>query len=215
MIERAREAAVLARLHEQYSRQGYAFSLTPPQHLLPSFLGDFRPDAIALQGNGGIVIEIKRNRQDRDRPTLPEIARRFQGHPDWRFEILYTSDFDRSGLNPVPPERIEAAVRETNDLAATGHASAAFLLGWSALEAITRRLLPSDRPEARGPISPNELIEVLAREGLIDQPSARELRDLIDLRNSIVHGDLSVEVDESAIATILRILQGLLYEVQQ
>src|SRR3954469_15454381 len=119
------DAAVLARLQERYAREGYTFLADPPRRLLPTFLGDFRPDAVALHGNGGVVIEIKRGRQNRNRLPFREIARRVRANPDWRFEVFYTDDVQEFGS--ASPERIEAVVREVDELAASGHASAALV----------------------------------------------------------------------------------------
>src|SRR5688572_10891025 len=82
------ERLVLDRLREQFESDGYEFVVHPVS--LPSFLGDYRPDAIALKGNGGVVIEVKSRRHSGADKRLSELTRLFVDQADWRFDVVYS-----------------------------------------------------------------------------------------------------------------------------
>jgi hypothetical protein len=57
--ERLLESNALKNLQKLSEERGLKFYLNPPREIVPDFLGDYRPDAIALGPEGGIIIEMK------------------------------------------------------------------------------------------------------------------------------------------------------------
>jgi len=191
----AREDAVLARLRERYEGQGYSFFAHPPRDIVPQFLQNYRPDGLALKGDGGVIIEIKHSNSDRSRTPLPEIARRIEGQKEWTFQVFVAEDaLDDDPVRPPSMHRLVEELSEIDRLIGADHLRAAFILEWAALEAATRasEAQPGTPKPAMGP---GQLVETLASGGLVGQEEARRLRKLARIRNAVVHGDLSATVD--------------------
>jgi hypothetical protein len=177
----AREDAVLARLRERYEGQGYSFFAHPPRDIVPQFLQNYRPDGLALKGDGGVIIEIKHSNSERSRTPLPEIARRIEGQKEWTFQVFVAEDaLDDDPVRPPSMHRLVEELSEIDRLIGADHLRAAFILEWAALEAATRasEAQPGTPKPAMGP-----------------GEEARRLRKLARIRNAVVHGDLSATVD--------------------
>jgi uncharacterized protein YutE (UPF0331/DUF86 family) len=206
----ARERAVLEILREKYEDDGYSFFAYPPASVVPGFLQDYRPDAIAVRGEERVVIEI-RQRSQRSEPRLSRIAERFAAHPDWRFVVVYPDDVvpDLESLGLSSAAEIEAQLREAEQLSRAKHHRAAFVLGWAIIEALARALQGGKERDSSVSRSPRELVEILERNGFIGFEDGRRLRDLVRLRNATVHGDFGVAVDQSAVEQLLQVARRL------
>jgi uncharacterized protein YutE (UPF0331/DUF86 family) len=210
----SKEHIVLERLRDRYEHQGYSFYTHPPRELLPSFLGPYRPDAVAMKGNEGIVIEIKDRVIDKAQPRLSELARLFAGQSKWRLSIV-TLDASQGEelIRASSRERIEKTLIEIEQLSQAGQRRAAFVLAWAAWEAAGRTLLARQTNKAVGPLAPNQMTETLTQEGLLDEDSARRLWDLARIRNAIVHGDLDREVDQQSVESLNAATRHLLQQM--
>jgi hypothetical protein len=201
MVEpRVRESRLLDLLGQRYEERGYAFFKYPPREMLPEFLRDYMPDAIALGPKDNVVIEVKSGRSEKN---AKQIARLFKEQEDWRLDLVFADDVNAS--DPVFPsparETIEAAIMQARKLNANGFAQAALVIAWGALEAAAR--LHDEQKQHRSK-SAQSLVEYLEREGLIDFETAKELRSIGELRNRLVHGDLAADAPEGAFSLILR-----------
>lgn len=207
-----REDVILERLRERYEREGYRFFAYPIRDLIPPFLAGYRPDAIALREKGGIIIELKAGDSPSRDHRLAEIARRFEGQTDWTFKIFVDNQFNEPESLPEAASEDEIAVQlaEIDELTSSGHIRAAFVLGWAALEAATRRLLQKDAKWAERPMRPSDIPELLAHNGHVDQLDARRLRDLVALRNATLHGDLKRRVDREDVTLLQRTVRSLI-----
>lgn len=205
---RSREYALLAPLRSHFEQRGYDFFERPSGEVVPSFLGSYRPDAIAFdRAGGGVVIEIKSAPGPRSSQSLSEIAKRFHEHKDWTFQVLYEArdqdqeqEYRASGLEPI-----RAGLLELDSLSAGHLYRPAFLFAWSLLEAVGREL----DPEKRQPVTARELIEWMTREGFIGQDTSRALRDLVPLRNAVAHGDLSQTVGPGEVLAVMTPVRDL------
>jgi len=204
-----RERAILDLLKERYEDEGYAFFVYPAPSLVPTFLDDYRPDAIAVGQGGGVVIEVKGGRN----PSVgasPRIADLFKDQGKWKYVVVYADDYPPEALLPLPSsQEVKLRLREVERLAKGGHLSAAFLLSWSALEAAARlaQTQPGDRvTRAR---SAAQLVESLERDGLVDFETGAKLRQLVNARNALVHGDLSRTVPERDVEVLVAAIQEL------
>jgi uncharacterized protein YutE (UPF0331/DUF86 family) len=211
-----RERVILERLQERYEREGFDFYIYPPRDLLPQFLGKYRPDAIALKGNEKIVIEIKGRGTEQSPLRLSDLAKLFQQQQDWRLVVFNVEDFDRDAdIRAYGHDEIEEALREVNHLFSAGQLRAAFVLGWATLEAAARALLERHLKEKVRPISANQMSEMLGTEGLVDQNSAKTLRDLSRVRNALVHGDLAIDINQRSIDSLNNIIRSLLNRLRE
>ncbi|SIQ47712.1 hypothetical protein SAMN05880561_103128 [Rhizobium sp. RU33A] len=182
----------MGRLRERYQEQGFDFIPNPRREELPDFFGAYRPDAIALKPGLNVAIQFLRPRMASLALSLDEIRRLFIDHPDWQLVVSH-GEVDPL-MSDVLPAASEASIRiqlkEMEDLGRTGQSRAAFVMGWSLLEAVLHRL---DDEGNRRPRKPGTVLESLARLGYLSPELEVRLRPLVLLRNRIVHGDISAE----------------------
>ncbi|MCJ2133317.1 hypothetical protein MKK69_04435 [Methylobacterium sp. J-026] len=204
-----RERRVLDLITSRLKAEGYDVFTQPARGLLPAFMRDYQPDAIALGRPRNIAIEVARD-DTAARPKAAALSERFAQSPDWELRIVYAPE--GSDDRPVPGvtrDEIPAALARVETLLAADHPEAALLLGWSVLEAIGRLLLPGavSRPQPAG-----QLLERMALEGVVTPDEADRLRQLANLRNQIAHGALRVRVPREAVAELMAILRTVLAE---
>lgn len=201
MVElRVRESRLLDLLGQRYEERGYAFFKYPPRDLLPEFLKDYLPDAIALGPKEKVVIEVKSGRGGK---SARQIARLLKEQEDWRLDLVFAEELDPCDPVLARPERegIDAAIHQAQTLKEKGFAQAALVMAWSALEASARLYDEEEKHRSR---SAQSLIEFLERLGIIDFEKAKALRVVGELRNRLVHGDFQADIPEAALGLVLR-----------
>lgn len=196
------ERQFLESLRPQYEDKGYEFVVGPSSSDLPEFFGTYQPDAIAVRTAHKVAIEVKSRSVPANEVSIQRIRRLFQGHPDWHLTIAYIGG-EPVHVDSLPievPTSVLARLHEANDLVAVGHLRAAFVSAWSLLEAS----LNSVHPNAdKRPRTPGTVIQALAMNGNISSEAERSLRSLVQLRNRIVHGDLTAEPTKDDVAAVL------------
>ncbi len=208
------EQVLLGRLKETYESGGYEFLIEPPQDVLPTFLRGqrYRPDAIALRGEGGIVIEVKVSKASHASPTLARISELVRSNPGWDFKVYYIADeteMGREALRPADLSVLQSGRNEARELWRLGHQRAALLLIWSVFEAALRRALAqAGIAISRKPTQ--NLLEEAAMNGLIAVRSASHIRHVMKVRSYISHGEFSVDVTEQDFKAISDALDELL-----
>lgn len=205
------EAEFLATLRDRYEAKGFSFEVEPARQNVPPFLGTYVPDAIARKPGENIAIEVRQRRSHATDLTLQEIRRRFAGQPDWTFVVAYTGDDALKALTIPASSRsaIRDRLQKVRALEAQGEHRAAFILGWSLLEA---SLLSIESESVARPRTPGTVVQTLAMLGLIDPDLERQVRPLILLRNRIVHGDLAAEPSPDEVGVILSAVEEALLE---
>jgi len=205
MVEpRIRESRLLDLLGQRYEERGYAFFKYPPKEVLPAFLRNIRPDAIALGPDDNVVIEIRLGNET----GAAKIAQLLKEHAKWRLDLVSAGEPDIADPVLASPSQglVNYAVAQSRSLEEKGFAEAAFLIAWSALEAAARLQDTKNRHRSR---TAQGLIEFLEREGLIDYETANALKPLAHLRNRLVHGDFEAKVPQGAQPLILRTAEEL------
>jgi uncharacterized protein YutE (UPF0331/DUF86 family) len=206
-----RERLVLERLKETYEQKGYEFFSEPTDDLLPPFLRGYRPDAIALKPHEGVVIEVKfGNHPGRDR-RLESVAALLAEQTGWHLKIYVEQPRaeETLSIDAPTPDQIEAWIGESERLAMEGHERAAFLLAWSVLEAIARVRASEQGIVPLRLVSPAGAVQSLEMSGYIDEQAGQDFRNMVNLRNRIVHGDLAAEVGRSAVEGLIHRLREL------
>ncbi|EKF58165.1 MAG: hypothetical protein ACK4HG_15915 [Agrobacterium albertimagni] len=185
------------RIREAYVKQGFRFIEHPGSEELPSFFGGYRPDAVALKTGQNVAIQFMQSRKGQQGLSFEAISRLFVGQPDWRFVVSYGgADPQASSALPIASEAaIRKQLNDLRDLGQKGQRRAAFVMGWSLLEAALHRV---DEDADHRPRKPGTVLESLARLGYLSPEREVQLRPLALLRNRIVHGDITSEpsVDE-------------------
>lgn len=207
-----REGVMLERLRESYERQGYEFFVHPSGDLLPTFLQGYRPDAIALKSGDRIIIEVKVGNQPSWGERLSELAARVKGQPGWHIKVHSAQPRAEDSLDLQTQARdiIRSRLQEIEELALTGQSRAAFVMGWSVLEAVVRDIASERGIDAGRPFSSGGLVQFLEMQGMVDAGAGQLLRQQAHLRNLVVHGDLSTEVSPGAVTALISLIGDLL-----
>ncbi len=208
-LESETEDQFIERLRARYEENGFTFIVHPERAKLPDFLGSYIPDALAQKPGHNVVIEVKRRPTGSTERALKDIRRLFDGCPDWQFQVVFM------GADPLQPVTIPAAgtaairsrVSEIRALMVEGHLRSAFVMAWSLLEAALRN---SSREIATGPLTPGTVVQTLAMNGYIEPELERRMRDLVTLRNRVVHGDLAAEPAVADVELILSAIEATL-----
>lgn len=199
------ESDLLEAVLSRYEAEGFEVYTQPSASVLPAFMKGFRPDAIAVNGPKKVAFEIKNSRSGI--AALKKIQKLFSEHPDWELNVLYLSPRASTiSLNAISHGAIAQTITEVEQLRLTGQYSAALMLGWSALEAIARSILPErlDRPQP-----PGSLVEALANEGLLTPSEASIVRRIAPTRNAVAHGQLYPNPAPKRIDELISVLHTL------
>ena len=195
-----------------YRDKGYDVLIEPQGDQLPDFLQAFRPDLIAHKGAEHIVVEVRTRGQVSDFPQVNELAKVVRNESDWRFQLFLMgpeNSFFVDGASPLTVEEIRSKRKEVALFFQNGHLEAAFLMGWSLVEAILRVLAVIEGIEAET-ATPDYLLKQMAFEGIIARETYHELKHAQKTRDAIAHGfkssQLTVETVQELIALIDEIL---------
>jgi uncharacterized protein YutE (UPF0331/DUF86 family) len=200
------DTLVLENALSRYAEEGYEVFVHPSSSVLPAFMRDYQPDAVALRRDKNIAIEVVRPWPGRS-DKVDQIQKLLAPHSDWELQVLYVSP--RTAEPPLAiasQQEIENALHRVSELKTNGHRLPALVMAWAAFEAIGRALLPDrlGRPQ-----TPLRLVEALAFEGYVTPREADLLRAAIPVRNAAVHGRLDVDIDDSRLAQIITAVQHL------
>jgi uncharacterized protein YutE (UPF0331/DUF86 family) len=190
--------------------QGYNLIRLPSSENTPDFLGQYRPDAIAVGRKPSLIIEVMQKGHRSSAMKIERIRKLVEEQPDWQLEILFLGASSET-LQQASNEMIENTLQGAKDIA-DKEPRAAFLLLWATLEAIMRRLEPQ---RSQKPQSPGRVVEVLAGQGFIAPSQADEMRRLIQTRNRIIHGELGVIPKVKEVNYLSDTINGLLQLIKQ
>jgi hypothetical protein len=214
MTSHSRASQVLAKVAEDYRRRGYDVDVEPRGTRLPEFLDGFQPDMIARSPADSVVVEVKVGTHTSVAERFREVAARVNNQPGWRFSVVFVNPDRPDQISAAPPPAPLSVLQERaqngDALFQAGQSEAAFLLFFSALEGVLRRLgqraqLPLES------LPPSTLIRELYSAGEIDRAQFESLIRFLPIRNQLVHG---FRLEESLDVEQLRLLvQALLAEV--
>ena len=208
-LESETEGQFLEGLRARYEDSGFAFTVQPERAKLPGFFGSYVPDAVAQKPGHNVAIEVKNRPTPSTERALKDIRRLFDGRPDWHFQVVFV------GADPLQPATIPVAgapairsrINEIRALIDQGHVRSAFVMAWSLLEAALRTL---DSKITTSPLTPGTVVQTLAMNGAIEPDLERRMRDLVTLRNRVVHGDLAAEPAIADVELILSAIEATL-----
>jgi hypothetical protein len=208
-LEKETEAQFIEGLRDRYEEQGFTFTVHPARASLPDFLGSYIPDAVAQKPGRNIAIEVKRRSGPDTERALRDIRRLFDGRPEWQFQVVFmgADPLQSMTIPTVTTASIRPRINEIRALIVQGHLRSAFVMAWSILEATVRAL---DGRGETGPLTPGTVVQTLATNGWIEPEMERRMRDLIALRNRVVHGDLAAEPARADVELILSAVEASL-----
>lgn len=209
MSETGSEEQVLQREIARLESEGYDVFVHPRAPLVPEFLGNYVPDAIATGNGKKIVLEVARSLKN-EGEKLREVAARFAKQREWELKVLLVTPTASGDTLPVQSRQaIDGALEEIGRLQEVKALRAAFLLAWATLEAEGRVSIEGrfDRPQ-----TPGRLVEVLSQEGLLTPTDADRIRALSEKRNRLIHGDLGIEITSEDLQRLVGVLRQLAAE---
>ena len=207
----ASESDVLQSLVPQYEAEGFDVYVNPSPSILPPFMKEHRPDAIALRPDKKIAIEVIRSEQASSH-KMRRLQSLLSDHADWELRVFYISSMtNEKAIEIASASAIQSSIERTARLISDGYRVPALIMAWATLEAIGRALLPD---QFRRPQTPARLVETLAAEGYLTPVEADQLRAAIPARNSAVHGSLAPDISDGQVNGIVAILRTLAGSVQ-
>lgn len=215
MNVKVREDAILEGLRQKYESIGYQFFAHPVAEMVPPFLGSYVPDAIAIGPKDKLIIEVKsRAHREQDR-ALNDIAKKVGEFPEWKFLVFFDSEASQEDAGVVTEVQLRDQINRVRTLMNTEDQDLAFIVAWATLEAALRLLRVRQARSTPRYTSPNQLVETLATEGLVDTNIARRLRDLVKQRNAIVHGEPTSEVERVNVFLLMQIIENVVELIRQ
>lgn len=200
------EAMLLESVLPDLEAEGFEVFTHPSPPILPAFMRDHSPDAIALRSDKKLAIEVLREGAPSNR-RLDRLRELFSEHKDWELRVYWVSPSNiRKAIEGVSGDVIEQSITAIEELAAAGRAKPALLMAWATFEAIGRAILP-DRLQR--PQTPGRIVEVLAAEGQITPTEADHLRRLAESRSHLIHGGLETSVSEADLQRFVDVLKTL------
>jgi hypothetical protein len=203
------EVTFLESLRSEYENKGYSFIIHPSRSDLPDFFATYEPDAVARRPGHNVAIEVKSRATPTVQLSLQRIRQLFEGRPDWQLRVAYMGS-DAAGVRRLPVPSRTAVLDRTKDierLVAAGNIRAAFVVAWSLLEAALNSALPK---ADKRPRTPGTIVQTLAMDGLISDELEQSLRSLVELRNRVVHGDLTAEPSGADVHVVLSAVKAVL-----
>lgn len=208
-----REHQRLLEIAREYRRQGYEVTLTPTPDQLPDFLAPFRLDMVAYHPKEKVIVEVRSQESLTEPPELDAIAQAVQNRGDWRFELVVTNPKEQNRLQTkeaglLGQTDIDYRLQEVRYLATQEYGEAAFLLAWSVLEAVLRRLAQSQHIDLAQDTSPY-LLKSLFAYGLLNQEQYQMLQKGLQTRTLLVHGYKTKQIFAPLLHELLSIAEQL------
>ena len=199
------ERAALEKMSNIWIGQGFEVFLQPSAKLLPDFLQRYRPDALLLKEDDKVLVEVVRKGQPHAEERVRRLKELIANQNEWRLEVVYAGE-NVLAVRRVALESIIESLQSADDLL-TKEPRASLLLFWASLEATARNLFPN---QTSRPQSPGRIIELLAGSGEVTPSEAQSLRQLMNLRNRLIHGELNAVVKPSEIKPMLQLVRQIL-----
>jgi hypothetical protein len=203
------EKVALDRHEPSWRAQGYRVVRHPSRETLPAFLDQYKPDAILVGRKPQVWVEVVRKGQPQVEHKIRGLNALLKGHDDWRLEVLYAGE-EVEQLPAVPTRNLRSSLTDIRRLIADDR-QGSLLRIWATLEALARRLEPT---RTLLPQSPGRVVELLAGAGFVAPSQAEHLREAVQWRNRLVHGDLNVSPSERQLLSLIDILNELIAVVE-
>lgn len=200
----------------EYRQNGYDVIIEPKEEQLPAFLTQFNLTMLARNNDENVIIEIRTQESLTQSPELDALATALNNHDSWRLELVVTNPKDRTAaqfrnLDTLTQQDISYRLVEARELSDREHGEAAFLLAWSATEAMLRAIVEQEAI----PVTPNQpiqLVKALFVYGLLDNRQYMVLNEAQQLRNVIAHGYQENQVLRDLLHTLLSIIEELAHQ---
>ncbi len=200
------ETDALAQTADKYRREGYEVVERPPAADLPEALRRGYPALVARKNGKAVLVEVWSRDRVNDLPPDPLPV-------GWDFDVVLLPG-PPSGDVPGPgpeatPEFAARLLAELEDYIPRAAHQGRFLLAWSAAESAMRVAARREGIDADR-LPPRQLISQLTSAGLLSPAQSDALRELMAVRNRLVHGAPIEPVGDDAVADLVRTAKELL-----
>ena len=212
LIAHESERQRVQKVGQVYRDKGYDVLIEPQSDQLPDFLQTFRPDLIAHKGAEHIVVEVRMRGRVSDLPQVNELAKVVRNEADWKFELFLLgpeNSFFMKGASPLTVEEIRSKRKEVALFFQNGHLEAAFLMGWSLVEAILRTLAVKEEIEGET-ATPDYLLKQMTFEGIIARETYHDLKHAQRTRDAIAHGFKPSQLTVETVQELIDLIDGVL-----
>lgn len=194
---------------EEYRSKGYEVQREAPLEFLPGY----HVDLLAVKDNEITVIEIKTRSSLAANPKIAELARIIESKPGWNFELLLVAEPEKvpspEVVRSFDKSSIAKWISEAQKSLETGSVEVAFLLAWSASEAVIRELLTKGEASSNGITSTGFVLDQGIYQGVISREQYDDLNRLRQYRNAIIHGFTVPDFDESLVTELLDTIRSI------
>ncbi len=214
LTARESEQQRIQKVGQVYRDKGYDVLMEPQGNQLPDFLQTFQPDLIVHKGDEHIVVEVRTRGQVSDFPQVNELAKVVRNEAGWKFELFLLgpeNSFFMNGASPLTVEEIRSKRKEVALFFQNGHLEAAFLMGWSLVEAILRTLAVKEGIEGET-ATPDYLLKQMAFEGIIARETYHDLKRAQKTRDAIAHGFKSSQLTVETVQELIDLIDGELLQ---
>ncbi len=195
---------------EEYRSKGYEVRLEAPLDFMPGF----RADLLVRKGDETRVIEVKSRPSLAADPKISELARLIESMPGWTFELVLVGEPEKvdapEGARSFESEKIVQRVEEAERSLQAKMPEAAFLLAWSASEAVIRVLLAAQGVSSTSITSPGYVLDQGVYHGVISRDDYDALTRMRKYRNAIVHGFGADDFDEGLVADLIATIRRIM-----
>ena len=195
---------------EEYRSKGYEVLLEAPLDFMPGF----RADLLVRKGDEMRVIEVKSRPSLAADPKISELARLIESMPGWTFELVLVGEPEKmdspEGARSFESEKIVHRIEEAERSREAGLPEAAFLLAWSASEAVIRVLLAGQGVSSTSITSPGYVLDQGVYHGVISREDYDALTRMRKYRNAIVHGFGTDDFDDGLVAELIATIRRIM-----
>ena len=199
---------------EEYRSQGYDVVLEAPLEFLPGFSADL----LVRKGDDVKVIEVKSRSSLAADPKISELARLIDSKRGWSFELVLVSEPEKldspEGARSFEAEMILQRLDDAEKSLKASLPEAAFLLAWSASEAVIRELLTAQGVSNTDITSPGYVLDQGVYHGVISRDDYDALTRMRRYRNAIVHGFGMDDFDDDHVTDLIGTIRRIMTSVR-
>jgi hypothetical protein len=210
---------------DKYQADGYRVFIQPTPGQLPDFAKDFNVEVLALRNAGGVIASVKKTQAELERDTrVPKYAEVTGSQPGWRFDVIVLGpqiepERDEIEATELTDEDMGLILDETQRLLDSHLTRYAFIAAWGVLETAMRRRIQTEEEtegdDERSWWSPRTLLNEVFSAGGLSRSDYSRLEKLIQVRNAIVHGFSTPEIEPETIQFLIDIARRLLVESKE
>lgn len=190
----------LTEVAERLDAEGWDVRVRPSPADLPERLEGLRPDLVAGRRDETVVVDVVSHGKPPGPRTIA-LAEAVAALPGWRFNIVCIAE------EPALAEQGVLAARATRARSLVDvDLEAAFLLAWSSLEGVLRRL---GDPRGLADDATGELLAGLASLGVLDHEEHERARRAWRHRRALIHGREAPEVTADEVTGLVDLVHVL------